>query len=336
MRRIIPAILAGCLAGTESASAIPGREDAAGVANPALLSSVSGEQFAFRSADGVTQLQGIRFQNPRAKGAVVVLNGSTESWLKYGELFHDLYGKGYSIFSYDHRGQGLSPHFVKRNPQIGQIDAFGLYAADLDEFLRQVVLPTHPSHLVLIANSMGGAVALDYLQHRDSPFRAVVLSAPMLRINTSPYPEPVARLVVNLLQAAGLGARYAPGKHDRDPGEPFEGNRITSSRERWEAIQRVWNTHPEAVLGGPSNDWVARALDQTSRLRANPGRVETPVLVLEAGRDEFVSYPPDAELRRMFPKVRIVRFPESKHEILFERDEIRSHALAEILRFCGN
>jgi len=50
----------------------------------------SGERFTFRSADGVTELQGIRFVHPNAKGTIVVVNGSTESWLKYGEFFYDL------------------------------------------------------------------------------------------------------------------------------------------------------------------------------------------------------------------------------------------------------
>jgi lysophospholipase len=337
MCRLPSVLLIGWLALAEQVSAIPEEGYAKRYGQSVLPFLATGQRFAFRSADGVTPLQGIRFPSPGSNGVVVVLNGSTESWLKYGELFYDLQAKGYGIFSYDQRGQGLSPHLVKQDPQIGQIEDFGLYAADLEVFLRDVVLPTHPSRLFLIAHSMGGAVAIDYLQHHHrSPFRAAVLSAPMIRINTSPYPEPLARLVVKLLQAMGLGARYAPGKHDRDPGEPFELSRITSSRERWNAIARVWDSHPEAVLGGPSNDWVARALEETTLIRTHPGQVDLPVLVLEAGRDAFVRNPPDDELRRMLPGARIVRFPESRHELLFERDGIRDRAIREILRFFVN
>ena len=296
----------------------------------------SGERFTFRSADGVTDLQGIRFVHPNAKGTIVVVNGSTESWLKYGEFFYDLYKKGFSIFSYDHRGQGLSPHLVKSNPQIDQIDDFSLYAADLNAFVRKVILPTHPDNLCLIAHSMGGGVATDYLQRYQSPFRAVILSAPMIRINTAPFPEPIASLVMKLLHMSGLGAGYAPGKRDHNPYESFEVNSVTSSRARWSANNEVWKNHPEAVLGGPSIDWVNQALDKTTRIRSHKGAITSPILILQAGKDAFVINPSRDELHKMFTNARIIDFPDSKHEILMERDGIRNKAMGEVECFFTN
>ena len=334
-RSAVPLLLAVILAGMDRASPIPERDYGTqyGHTIPPFLKS--GERFPFRSADGRTELQGVRFLNPQARGTIVVVNGSTESWLKYGELFHDLYRAGYSIFSYDHRGQGLSPHLVPANPQIDHIDDFALYAADLDAFVREVVLPTRPSPLFLIAHSMGGGVTTDYLQRYPSPFQAVVLSAPMIRIKTSPYPEPVAHLMIKLLHAAGFGAGYAPGKHDHDPKESFEGNPVTSSRERWEANEAVWTSHPDAVLGGPSVDWVNQALDTTATIRGHKEPVPVPVLVFQAGQDAFVMNPSRSELHRIFPNVRIICFPDSKHEILMERDAVRDKAIGEIAGFFG-
>jgi lysophospholipase len=296
----------------------------------------SGVRFSFRSADGITTLQGVGFRHPRDKGSIVVLNGSTESWLKYGELFFDFYRRGYSIYSYDHRGQGLSPHLDSVHPQIGQIDDISLYAADLNALVQQVILPEKPGKLYLLAHSMGATVAIDYLGRYQSPFRKVALSAPMIRINTAPYPECVAGMVVKFLHTIGQSNRYAPGKHDRDPREPFEGNKITSSKSRWHEIQRIWNQHPETVLGGPSTEWVYQALNLTSKNRRHTIARVIPVLILEAGSDSLVINPSRAEFRTIFHHFEIVDFPQSKHEILMERDPIRERAIKTILKFFNN
>jgi len=336
MRRILLLIVAVCVAVPEHAAAIPEQGYGPNYTNKVLPFLSSGERFTFRSADRVTNLQGIRFLHPDAKGVIVVLNGNTESWLKYGELFYDLYHHGYSVISYDHRGQGLSPHLVHANPQLGQIDNFDLYAADLNALVLQVLMPENHEKLYLLAHSMGGAVALDYLERYPSPFQAVVLSAPMLRINTAPYPESVTRLLIALLNTAGMGDHYAPGKHDHDPAEPFDGNSITSSRNRWEANQLVWKSHPDAVLGGPSINWVDQAMTRTALIRKNLPTIKDHILMLQAGKDQFVMCPDQDMACRTIPDARLVKFPDSKHEILMERDEIRDRALGKILEFYKN
>jgi lysophospholipase len=290
-----------------------------------------GEKFTFPSADGRHQLSGICFRNPEGKGLIVVVNGRSESWLKYGELFHDLYGKGYSIASYDHRGQGLSPRLLPQKPRIGEIDSFDEYSRDLGAFLERLknLSLTHHGKTYLLAHSMGAAVAIDYLREHPAAFRAAAFTAPMLRINTTPYPEAVATLVVRLLHAVGLGAAYAPGEHDRDPEEPFETNRITTSRARWQAIQELWNKHPEAVVGGPSNDWVLQTLLTTPRIREAASSLQSPTLILQSGQDRLVINEPAPQ----GPNISTLTFPDARHEILMERDLIRDQALGEILGF---
>jgi len=301
---------------------------------PAFLKT--GQRFQFLSADGKTHLEGIRFAHPDSKGTVVVVNGSTESWLKYGELFLDLHRHGYSVVSYDHRGQGLSPRLTHSNPQVAHIDDFRLYADDLNALVRDVIVPGNHGKLYLLAHSMGGAVALDYLERFPSPFTAVALSAPLLRINTAPYPEPVARLLITALNKAGMGDHYAPGKHDHDPEESFEGNLLTSSRARWDAMQLVWQNHPQAITGGPSIRWVMQAMERTVRIRHNLHKIQDRILILQAGKDRFVMCPDQLMAVKSISGAEVIGLPEARHEILMERDPIRGKALAAILKFFGN
>ena len=292
-----------------------------------------GDRFTLASADGRHELSAVLFPHPYEKGLIVVVNGRSESWLKYGEVFHDLYEKGFSVASYDHRGQGLSPRLVSGNPQIGQLDDFALYGRDLGAFLKALarVHKVHDEKIYLLAHSMGAAVAVDYLARHPSPspFRAIAFTSPMFRINTAPYPETIAGMVVGILSAVGLGKAYAPGEHDRDPTETFAANRITSSRSRWEAIREVWSGHPSAVVAGASSDWVLQAIRATRRIRDALPSLRTKSLILQSGRDLLVinEPPPPGE------NFHILLFPEARHELLMERDETREKALGEIIGF---
>ncbi len=297
----------------------------------------SGEEFSFQSADGRHSLRGIRFIHPQAKGMIVILNGFSQSWLQQGELFYDLYHQGYSVISYDHRGEGLSPHLVPSHSQIGSIEHFTSYADDLNSFMEKVVHPIHPSSkgLFLIANSMGGAIAAEYLERyaNPPPFSAVALTAPMFQINTHPYPEWFAQIIVGGAHFLGLGRHYAVGRHDFDPKVPFDGNEITHSLPRWQADREVKILYPTTVIGGPSYDWVHTSLCETRTIRSKTSAITVPTLLLEAGKDQLVMNQAISQASTTIPKVRLVTFPESNHGILMEKDVIRDKALTEILRF---
>jgi lysophospholipase len=305
-------------------------------ASTCAVSLAEEKRFQFRSADGIHDLSAVRFPVAHPTGVIVFVVGRSESWLKYAGLFRELNRAGYTVYSYDHRGQGLSPRLFRGNPQIGHVDDFATYAKDLGRFLVEVRRREHEGALSLIGNSMGAAVIVDFLSaHPDSGVGKVVLCSPMFRIRTAPWPEPIARTVLGILHVFGKGASYAPGEGDASPSEPFDHNRVTSSRERWREILSFRSRHPEALTGGASVDWVLRALDRTARLRKAALRLKNETLILEAGRDELV-IPFHPASREAVRGPLIVRFPEGRHELLMEREPIRGEALRIILAFLGN
>lgn len=290
-----------------------------------------GEQFTFLSEDGQLALRGILFHHPRPKGLIVVVNGRSESWLKYGELFEDLYRRGFSVASYDHRGQGLSPRLIPGNPQIGWVDGFPRYTDDLTAFLHSLRerLPSPLDRSYLLAHSMGATVSVEFLAKHPGVFRAAAFTSPMFRINTAPWPEPVASLLLCTLRIAGQGKLYAPGEHNVDPSLPFASNRVTGSPDQWNRMLLVTKDYPESTVGGASVDWVAEAMEATRTARLKLPLISTPILLLLAGRDALVvnQAPPST------PRILSVTFPESRHEILMESDSIRNVALRQILNF---
>ena len=319
-------LLSPCLAPWQSL------QSAEASGTPARSETSPGERFTFLSSDGIYALSAACYPAVNPKGILVMVNGRSESWLKYAPLYRELNRAGYTVYSYDHRGQGLSPRLALGNPQIGYIDDFSAYTSDLGLFLEEVRRRERSGRISLIGNSMGAAVIIDLISgHHDRGINKVVLCSPMFRIKTAPWPEPVARIVLGVLHLFGHGASYAPGEGDALATEPFQHNRVTSSRERWEEILQFRKNHPEAVIGGASVDWVIHALDSTARIRKEAQHMGPETLILEAGRDSFVTpfHPPPT----LHPGPRIIVFLEAQHELLMEGEPIRQEAIRAILSF---
>jgi lysophospholipase len=286
-------------------------------------------------------LAAIRFVHPESapatRGTIVVLPGRSEPYLKYAEVFYDLYSQGFDVYSYDHRGQGLSPHLSSHRAQIGHIDDFLNYVEDLRRFTDQQVKPRARGPLFLLAHSMGGGIAARYLIEYPGNYARAVLSAPMIDLQTTPYPRPIARLIVASAVRIGLGNRYAPGYGDLKLDIPIGQNRVTHSvlrAQTWDAITRA---RPEIAIGGPSNKWVQESLDESRVTQAWMSDLTTPVLMLQAGEDTLVV---NSAMNRGCKRARDCRiesqdFLTSRHEILMEVDAIRKPAMDKILDFLG-
>jgi lysophospholipase len=324
--------LVGTLVFAGSARAISEKDYAVNYLNTVVPFMRTGEMFSFSARDGMN-LSGVRYVHPHAKGAIVILPGRSEPWLKYGEVFYDLYQRGYSLYSYDHRGQGLSPHLVAANPEIGDIDDFANYTRDFEDFLNEVVMPANDPKLFLLAHSMGGAIAANYLARGKTPFQAAVLSSPMLTINTAPYGTALAKAITWLAMGAGRGDAYALGKGDFDPNLPFEKNDVTGSPERFWMSNAVFQMNPAATIGGPSNEWVYHSLVATPKIVRKMKFITTPVLLFQAGSDQVVKPKGEAVGCASTPACTLVRVPGAQHEILMEKDAIRDPALAAIENF---
>jgi lysophospholipase len=166
-----------------------------------------GQSLFFKGKENI-ELSAIKFINPEAHDAIVVLPGWSETHAKYLEVIYDLYHKGYSVYALDHRGQGFSKHLVESNSQISYVEKFDYYVDDLKTFMDSIVLKEVKDRPYLLAHSMGGAISLFYLQNNQHYFKAAVLCSPMLQINTKPYPSLIANGLIGILKGLGKGKNY--------------------------------------------------------------------------------------------------------------------------------
>jgi len=285
----------------------------------------------FQGKDDVA-ISYVKLEVPDEKGALVISSGRTESHIKYAEFIYDLRDAGFSIYILDHRGQGFSGRMLD-DPQKGYIGSFEDYVADLKTFVDTVVNARGHATRFILAHSMGGTIAVMYVAKYPDDFDGLILSAPMLQINTSPLPETVAALLTKVLIALGMGDSYIPGGNKYDPDEPFEDNEVTHSQVRYAMNKKFISLNSQIALGSPTNRWLREGLKAARQATESTDRIELPVLLLQAEMDSVVKPDAQDEFCRKAKGCTKVTQSGARHEILMERDEVRDKALDHILDF---
>lgn len=269
------------------------------------------------------------------RGTVVLLHGRSEFLEKYQETADDLLARGFAVFSFDWRGQGLSDRVLPER-QKGHIDDFEIWVADLDEILTYAAA-TGP--VILLGHSMGGHLALRFMAEHPRRTDAAILTAPMIDILPGAFARWTTRTAAALAVRRGFATRYAPGHGDYDPSaHRFEGNRLTSDPARFEVHRAAFRERPELRLGGVTWGWLDASFRSATILRdpSYAGGIDRPVLLLSAGIERLVSNAAQHEVAKALPLGIIRTYPESLHEILMERDAIRNRFWSDFDTFLGD
>lgn len=271
-----------------------------------------------------------------AKAAILLVQGRTEAYLKYQELFYQLSNAGYAVFTLDHRGQGLSERLLA-DSQIGHVLHFSDYQQDQFRFIAQVVKAQTSLPLLLLAHSMGGAVAAQMLAAEPQMFTAAVLSSAMIAPNTSlGFSERDGCRLASLLSwtCQDCYAGYASqAYHD----QPLAENILTRSPQRYARFRQLYAQQSELQLGGPSWQWLAEACAVSEQMPALASAIKTPVLMLQSGAEKAVSNAAQQQFCQQLGNScegqQVIKFPDALHELLFEQDDTRGAAIDKILQF---
>ena len=259
------------------------------------------------------------------RGTVCIFPGRAEFIEKYFEVVGELRRRGFAVAVLDWRGQGGSSRLT-RNPFKGHIDDFAQYEEDLAHFMKAVVLPDCPAPYYALAHSMSAMVLFSAATKRGCWFSRMVMTAPMVRIAGLPMPEGVCRQLADGLTMFGFGKRPVPGDKTRfRQDQAFEGNTLTSDRERFMRNLSVLQAAPELAVEAPTIGWLKAALDAVQRVGREKfaPRIRVPVLMLAASDDHIVvSEAIEALSVRLRAGSQIV-LRGARHEILQERDSIR-------------
>jgi lysophospholipase len=285
-----------------------------------------------------TTLPYVLIKPAQFKATVVVVNGRTESYMKYQELAYELVQQGYQVLMFDHRGQGLSARLTD-NPHKGHIESFQQYIDDMHQLISTVLLADQGKQpLYLLGHSMGGAISTLYLQQHPDVFQKAALSAPMLGINGKLlYDEMDAcRLasVVSVFSTQG----YAGFSDKPYSAVPFETNELTGSAQRYQWTQTLYQDNPQLQLGGATWGWLDQACAVLPQMQQQAAAIKIPVLLMQAEMDSIVSAAAQQEFCSVLTANTnsgciggVQQIKGARHELLFEQDQIRKQVIDKVL-----
>lgn len=277
-------------------------------------------------SDDGTELRYARWPaaSKERKGTVCLFQGRAEFIEKYFETVANLRRRGFAVATLDWRGQGGSARAL-RNPRKGHVEDFAQYDADLDAFMRQVVLPDCPPPYFALAHSMGGNIVLRGTTAKDCWFERVLLSAPMLHLARLPMPQSALAAVAEAAVLSGLGNLYAPGHRNDPPKEPAATSPLSSDPVRLERNEAILAAAPELGLGGPTFGWLRAACASMRHVTSDEFvfAVHVPVLMVAAGNDRIVSSLAIEQLAARLKAGAQIVLAGARHELLQERNELR-------------
>ncbi len=265
-------------------------------------------------------------------GAIIISSGRAEFLTKYAELIFDLRNSGYSIYIMDHRGQGESGRILD-DPRKGHVELFNNYIHDFSIFIDSVVqAKSHPKNFI-IAHSMGGTIAILYAGMNPGNVHGIILSSPMLMINSGIVPESFLFNLARILNTFGLDEAYVPGGAGYDMYASFAGNSLTHSLIRFDITRQLLAKDSIHTLGSPTNRWLSESINACRQARAVASFIKIPILLLQAGNDSFVKNNAQDVFCQQSHYCTKVAFDGARHEILMENDEIRNKAISSIQLF---
>ncbi|MDP1632462.1 MAG: alpha/beta hydrolase [Caulobacter sp.] len=257
------------------------------------------------------------------RGSVVLSGGRTEPIEKYFEVIGELQARGFVVLAHDWRGQGLSQRLLD-DPLKGHAHGFADFVEDYRRLLAHFGTRL-PKPWIAVGHSMGGCLTLLAIAHGAGPFKAAVLSAPMLGLQTGNRPKRAARAL------AWLMGRTKPTDYilgDSGEGQPqtFETNILTHDARRYARNLAQVAAEPGLKLNAGTWGWLDFAFSASAWLKRDPAvaRIAIPVVVLAAGEERLVDNADQREITARIPQGRWVEVPGSYHEILQETDPIRA------------
>lgn len=290
-----------------------------------------------RAVDGV-RLRAAHFPCAgEEQGRVALFTGRSEYIEKYGRVIARLGELGLSVFICDWRGQGLSDRLTE-NSMMGHVDDFSSYQRDVAAFISYIKSRTEAPIDLLLAHSMGGAIALRALFEGHEGFapRRVMFSAPMWGIYIMPQLRDLAQSVARYAPKLGMGKLYAPSNGPWNYVElhPFRGNSLTNDPELYAWMRMQVKMHPELGLGGPSIDWVNAGFRETQALSQLPSP-DLPCLTLLGDEESVVDQQAIATRMEAWPGGELVVMEEAQHEVLMETPKVQAHVYRHLKRFCA-
>jgi lysophospholipase len=259
--------------------------------------------------------------------AIVFLPGMGEASLKYHDLYESLHLKNYTYYGWDHIGQGFSSHLLPEELIKVHIDSFETHTAAVQAFLK--TLRSRHRQVIVLGHSMGAHVALRVAAESPELIDALILSAPLFDINPTIRVGAVLSWILSLFPDSAYPPLYSFFVKNN-----IKNGWVTNSVERQAEFQKTLTLFPTLKRQGATIGWLRAARESVDKLKKiNFKTIHAPVLLLQAETDYLVDNSAQDKGCEQLPLCKKEVMKNSKHEILFEVDAVRTLALEKIRLF---
>lgn len=261
------------------------------------------------------------------RGTMVLTHGRTEFIEKYYEVVDELLSRGFAVFTFDWRGQGLSWRPLEDRFK-GHVRDFKDHVEDMREMLDVHVTPNFPGPYFSMSHSMGGHANLRIAHDLPDAFEAMIFSAPMWGIQLgSGVILALTLAIARLNLMLGRAESYVLGGAEQGiSDEPFEGNKVTNDPGRFKRCMDLLRTMPDLGLGAPTYEFLNVSLASMGMTQhADYLRdIRTPLLVACGTEEKIVNNATISEMMPHLANGELVMVPDAQHEILMEKDGARA------------
>ncbi|MDZ7844570.1 MAG: alpha/beta hydrolase [Anaerolineales bacterium] len=232
------------------------------------------------------------------RGCLLILHGLGEHSGRYYNLIDYLVPEGFGLYGFDFPGHGRS-------------EGTPGHIASVEDFFPPVqraaaeIVKRHPSiPLFLWGHSMGGLLAIKYIQDQQTPFRGVILSSPSL--STPQSANPLTVLLGNIF------SHFFP----RFPLSALDHSQLS----RDPAVVEDYREDPLVYQGKYSARLAVELLKTIAQVKSRAADFTHPVLLLIGGADQISLAPDTLEFAEDLGSVdkTVLIFKEFQHELINE------------------
>lgn len=292
----------------------------------------------FTNARGATLRFGRLSCHKTPLAHIVFIEGLSEYAEKTFELARDFNRMACNFSVLDRQGQGKSDRYLPdRDRQHSQ--GVDHDVDDIIRFCRDHVPEGDP--IILLGHSTGGLIALMALEKEPALFKGAILVAPLLGI-ASPLARDKESYIANLPLPPTFAGRYIPGGRGWTPRESklslYKPEHFSSDPVR-NKIHDYWPQKDRDLRSGsPTLRWIVEICRAIIRTRV-PGfteKIDKPVLIFTAGQDVLINNDPTLTLAGRLKRATHHHYPDGKHELYLEKDDIRDSLLRRTHDFLKN
>lgn len=237
---------------------------------------------------------------PYASTSIVIVHGFSEYKERYKEAVKLFLAKGFNVYVLDLPGHGESDGHLE-NKYLYHIDKFDDYVFTVKRFINDVVKRDSQNKIVIYSHSMGGLISTLLLEENQNLANALILSMPMLKIKVN-LPDFFVSILSNVMSKIF-------------PKNKVFGKKNNEKAPTWKWLNESFNAEKKALC------------------KDNAMKINVPILVLEAGKDEYVENFAIDTFASYFKNIKKLIYPEAVHEVYRIDGKIRDEYFNDIFNF---